>query len=282
MTELGAYVLGLALLGFTPGRSTFSLEQLPQCGTDPKHARCDVAPVCPQTMASCANADTTKPCCAVPRWDKELGMWVRTESRDAGTERLKVVAQALADAAEAEAEGWAEPGGAHDLARAMLSAFGWSTGLREDIQTGRVRGPGGEACLSDMRIKTLRLFADPELRNLPEPELVDAVTGLDYTSQRHCMNAGARAMVESRKVAGWKCTRERKAGRPTLVSMFAIYGTGTYCQTAEAVGAKFITLEKHRALIVGLEQRKYATLLSYRARGTKPIYPAWYVPIPAG
>jgi hypothetical protein len=274
MTELGAYVLGLVLLGFTPGRSPFSLERLPECGTDPKQARCNVAPVCPQTMASCANPETTKPCCAVPKWHKELG-WVRTENRDVGTERLKVVAQALADAAEEEAAGWREPGGARDLSRAMISAFGWSTGFREDIQTGRMRGPGGEACLSDMRIKTLRLFVAPELRDLPEPELVDAVTGLDYASQRQCMGAGARAMVQARRVAGWKCTIK---GRPKLLSAFAIYGTGNYCMTADVVGAKFKTLNEHRDIIVGLEKRKYDTVLSYRYRGDKPVYPAWYKP----
>ena len=270
--DIAAYVHGLLLSGFKPGRSKFSLELLDACEPDPK-VSCSVHPVCPQDMGACADPDgRERPCCAVPRWVDGLG-WVRTETRDAGAERLRVVAQALADAALLEGERWLEPGGSQDLARAMVAAFGYSTGFREDIQTGRLRGPGGEICLSDLRISTLRRFVAEDLRDLPEDELVGLVAGRDYQSLRRCLDAGARAMVESRRVAGWKCDAK---GRPKLLSTFAIYGTGRYCRTAEAVGKNLKTFEEHREIIIGLERKKYLAVLAYRARGEHPIFPDWY------
>ena len=155
MTSLASYILSLALSTFSPGSRIHSLERLPACGLSETSPTCPLEPVCSEASILCA----------APRWEPKMSAWVRAESREAGARRLEVVAQALADAAQHQGASWHQ--GPQDLARAMLAAGGWSTGLREDIQVGRTRGPAGEVCLMDLQIPTRRTLGPYDLSQPP-------------------------------------------------------------------------------------------------------------------
>lgn len=191
-----------------------SLERMPECGTDPRFATCELRPVCEEASILCA----------APRWEESMQAWVRIESREAGARRLEVVATALADAATHAGASWRE--GPIDLARSLLSASAWSTGLREDIQTGRTRGPAGEVCLMDLQPDTLRTAVPWDLAQLERDELLMSVVGLGYPELRRCFDAGAVLMVRARRWAEQNCR-----GWPEDYAFFSVYGTGTSCHT---------------------------------------------------
>lgn len=218
MSDFAAYVLSLALSTFPPGGKVHSLQPMPECGSERTAPACEIKPLCPEERVTC-NA---------PQWVDGLG-WARVETRETGAGRLEIVAEALADSAQFHGAAW--PEGPVDLARAMLSAFGWSTGLREDIQTGRKRGPAGEVCLADMKVATLRTAVPWDLAKLPEPELVARVVGLEYGQLRTCFDAGAVMLTRARRWADRKC-----AGYAKTYAVFAAYGTGSSCNTYNLFG----------------------------------------------
>jgi len=246
MTSLASYVLSLALSTFAPGSKVHSLERLPQCGTSEASPTCPLEPVCEEPTILCA----------APRWEKSLNAWVRVESREAGARRLEVVAQALADAAQHQGAAWQT--GPQDLARAMLAAGGWSTGLREDIQVGRTRGPAGEVCLMDLQIPTLRSLVPWDLSQLPSEELAQKVVGLEYPELRRCFDAGALLLVRARREAERRCK-----GSPMDYATFAIYATGSECSTRRGPKGDW------------LAGPRLASLLKWRQRKAT-IFPDWY------
>lgn len=265
MTPLAAYVLSLA---FTMGLGTkvHSLEALPECGTDAKAPTCELRPVC----------DEATILCAAPRWEPRWepftrqGAWVRVESKEAAARRLEVAAQALADAAEHAGAGWKR--GPQDLARVMLAASAWSTGLREDIQVGRMRGPAGEVCLVDVQIATLRQWLPYDLKDLPEAELLPRVAGRDYPTLRRCFDAGMVGSIRSAREAERRCSKATipnplvKGARVPLPferALFAIYGTGSLCFTP--------------APLDWAEVRRFNTLERFRAQ-QHTVFPDWYRP----
>ena len=246
LSALANYILSLALTAVPPGNKVHSLEVLPACGIDPKAPTCALDPVC----------DEPSILCAAPRYEPALGAWVRIESREAGARRFEVVADALADAAAYAGAGWRD--GPIDLARAMLAASAWSTGLREDIQVGRKRGPAGEVCLMDIQPKVLRTAVPWDLARLPPEELAQKVVGLEYPELRRCFDAGAVLLVRARRFSEQHCR-----DWPADYSIFAAYGTGVRCDTVDLFG-------------------DYARLRarSYRKfRGTRmTVFPDWYHP----
>jgi hypothetical protein len=223
-----------------------SLEPLPACGTDPQAPTCELVPVC----------DTPGILCAPPRFDTTLGAWVRVESRETGARRMEIVAEALADAALYAGASWKD--GAVDLARALLAAGAWSTGLREDIQTGRKRGPAGEVCLMDIQPASLRSAVPWDLAKLPDEELAQKVVGLGYPELRRCFDAGAVLLVRARRWAEQRC-REW----PNDYATFAAYGTGTSCNTLGRFGD-----------YAQLRARSYR---KFRATNMT-VFPSWYQP----
>lgn len=263
MTSLGLYVLSLELATFTPGRKASSVERLPECGEDPKHAECAVAPICPRDMTACGSAPVESSdgpqCCALPRWLDGVG-WVRTESRDVGAKRLELVAQALADAAQHMGAAWQN--GPADLARAMLSAGGWSNGLSEGVQVGRVRGPAGEVCFMDLQIPTLRTLVPWEHSRLPAEELAQTVLGLDYAPVRRCFDAGALLLVRARREAEKRCK-----GYPIDYATFALYATGSDCSTNNGPTKGGDWLAGPRTASLGKWRARKAT-----------YFPDWYRP----
>lgn len=250
MTQLALYVLSLALL-LGPGKKFHALELRPDCGSEASAPTCSLERVC---------ADKKSGLCDPPRWEscfwgwketfkpkkdratgKELpprapichpwreqpGAWVQVESRDAAARRFALIAQAIADSAEAVGGDWAE--GTQDFARAELVASYWSTGLREDIQRGRTRGPGGEVCLMDLKPETLRTNADPELAALPNEAMIAQAVGLGYPELRRCFDAGGRALLQARRGARWLC--HDSAPRGILMGLFSVYHTGGSCDS---------------------------------------------------
>jgi hypothetical protein len=224
------------------------MEPVPECGLDPEKAACELVPVCSQASVLCAP----------PRFNAKIGAWVRVESRETGARRIAVVAEALADAAMYAGAAWRE--GPTDLARALLSASGWSTGLREDIQVGRTRGPAGELCLMDIQPAVLRTAVPWDLANLKDEELASKVVGLEYPELRRCFDAGAVLMVRARRFASSHCS-----DWPDDYSLFAAYGTGTSCHTLDRHG-------DYARLRAGTFRKFRAT------RAT--VFPSWYRPEP--
>ena len=246
LSALSAYILSLALASFPPGTKVHSLEPVPACGTDPDAPTCELVPVC----------DEPGLLCAPPRFDRGLGAWARVESRETGARRFEVVAEALADAALYAGASWKD--GPVDLARAMLSAGAWSTGLREDIQTGRKRGPAGEVCLMDIQPASLRSAVPWDLAKLPDEELAQKVIGLGYPELRRCFDAGAVLLVRARRWAEHHCHEW-----PNDYSIFAAYGTGTSCNTLGRFGD-----------YAQLRARSYR---KFRATNMT-VFPDWYQP----
>lgn len=175
------------------------------------------------------------------------------ETREAGVERLRLVARAQADSAEEFGGRW--PEGARDLVRASVAKFGWSMGYQLRVQTGALRGPGGEVCFADLQLPTLRQFATFETAGKSNDELARLVTGLDYASLRRCMDTGHNALVHVRRVAARRC----KGYQPELAA-FAFYANGRSCYSA---GRQWV------------ERNPYWSLLRFRGR-TETVFPAWY------
>lgn len=246
MTSLAAYILSLALASFPPGTKVHSRERMPECGQDPLSPSCELVPVCSEASVLCAP----------PRWDDELKAWVRVESREAGARRFEVMAQALADAAMYARGSWRE--GPTDLARAMLTAAGWSTGLREDIQVGHTRGPAGEVCLMDLQPAVLRSAVPWDLAQLENEELAQKVVGLEYPELRRCFDAGAVLIVRARRWSEQHCR-----DWPADYSIFAAYGTGVSCSTVNLFGD-----------YARLRARSYRKFRATRMT----VFPDWYHP----
>lgn len=168
--DLRTYILGLLLNHVPPGQTVYSLERMPDCGTDPSVPACELRPVC----------STASVVCAPPRWAPTLGSWVRYESPEAAKARygdavdavLEVGAELLCVGAVWEGEdcvpirwGWDKvakrnTGTLRSLALLSFAVGIPESGLREDVQTGRGRsrrdhrgmvdggegrGPGNEA-----------------------------------------------------------------------------------------------------------------------------------------
>lgn len=277
MSDLASYILSLALL-LGPGKKVHSLELRPDCGSDPKAPTCELKPVCDQPTILCAppqwescfwgwkqtfplkkdektgNMVETKPPVCHP-WRDEPGAWVQIESRDVAAQRFVVISQAIADAAEAVGAEW--PEGTRDFARAELVQSYWSTGLREDIERGRTRGPGGEVCLMDMKPDTLRKNA-PELASLPNEDMIAQVIGLEYPELRRCYEAGGRALLSARRARRWTCPN-----RDPLLATFALYHTGSEC-TSRALGWKWCP-----------ECKRFDSMNHFRAR-KYTLFPDWF------
>jgi hypothetical protein len=240
--------LSLALASFPPGTKMHSLERMPACGTDPNAPTCELAPVC----------DDPSILCAPPHYEPALSAWVRIESRETGARRLEVVSEALADAALYAGASWKD--GPIDLARAMLAASAWSTGLREDIQTGRKRGPAGEVCLMDIQPQSLRSAVPWDLAKLDTDTLIQKVVGLGYPELRRCFDAGAVLLVRARRWAEQHCHEW-----PGDYATFSAYGTGSSCTTLGRFGD-----------YAELRARSYRKFRATRMT----VFPPWYHPSP--
>jgi hypothetical protein len=266
MSTLATLLLSLMLSHGSPGKSTFSAEPVPACGSSADAPSCVLRPVC----------EEPSPLCAKPRWSAARQAWVRAETKEAAARRLAVAAQAIATVAvyltRCTVEGvpvetckpvtW--PEGPVDLAKAMLTMSIWESGLREDIMAGippKGRGPDGEACVMQVMPSVLRKFAvwmpEADRAKATDEELAAQVLGTDDASLRRCYEAGGRVMARMRSVAQHSCKQR------WTYSMWARYGTIGRCDTV--------------GLYDDFAAKREKTFESFR-RVKQPIWPEWFTP----
>ena len=255
MCPLAHAVLALAITHAPPGRSPHSYEAMPQCGTDARHASCEIAPVCDEPI----------PVCAAPRWNRPRKAWVRNETYETGVRRYARIADVIADTAtrlvsckdpsgrvdpECEPTDW--PDSERMLALSALAAALHESGLREDIQFGHPplgRGAAGEACLLQVNDEQAPLHAHwlPEaerariVRNpILRERFARSLLGDSPEALRRCFEIGMRMLVRARTA----CSSGRV---PWEHGMFAMYGTGSRCRLPDVADKRQQTFERLRA-----------------------------------
>lgn len=239
MGSLSQLILALAITHTAPGKSPYSLELLPECGTDPREPSCELVPACTDPS----------PYCKPPRWSPSRKGWVRVEPRSTALRRYAGIADAIADTAQrlmrcnpnderlearCEFSGWT--GSERTLAIAALTVAIHESGLREDIQFGRPpagRGPAGEACLVQIAPEQAPLYASwvpreegEQIARSPErrEKFVQELLGDSPVALRHCFEIGMRMLARSRMA----CASSR---HPWDFGMFSMYGTGVTCNS---------------------------------------------------
>ena len=254
MCPLAQLILALAITQATPGRSLYSYEPLPACGTDPKAPQCEVTRVC----------EEPGPHCAAPRWSKPRSAWVRVESRETAIRRYGRIARAAAVTANrlvtckneagvvdpnCEPENW--PDSERMLALAGLTVALHESGLREDIMNGHPplgRGPAGEVCLVQVAVDQAPLYAswlpaEERKRVSRHPVLRErfakTILGGEQAALERCFEVGMRMLVRSRNA----CASSSKSWEH---GMFAMYGTGARCHLP-ALAVRERTLERLRS-----------------------------------
>lgn len=236
---LAELVLGLALSHGTPGRSPYSFELVPECGTAADAATCDLAPVCAEPA----------PACRPPRYSAARGGWVKMETRAAAVRRFATIARTLADTATrlmacgdgADCEPLAWSGTTRTLALATLTVVLHESGLREDVQFGHPplgRGPAGESCLMQIALDQAPLGAawlGPDRREainrsrVQRERFAQSLLGDTPRALGRCFEVGMRLLARARTSCG-------RAGVPWDFGMFSLYGGGRSCNVP-AIGA---------------------------------------------
>jgi len=253
MTPLVKFIWVLLLLHTKPGGSPYSMETLPECGTDPKAATCEVKP-------KCANKHDFR--CAPPRWSAGRKAWVTVETRDQAAERYREAAYAAVRASvyltrckdelgrvveDCKPVHW--PEGPRSLAMALLGSSIWESGYREDIMTGAPpmgRGSLGEACVMQIMpayIKQYSHWLTPEQRRPAPPpgkteggmtdeKAAQLLLGADRKALTRCYTIGGRMLARARRHARGKCRGS------SIYGMYAIYGTGGRCYIGATAARK--------------------------------------------
>ncbi|MFO0571311.1 MAG: hypothetical protein U0263_37125 [Polyangiaceae bacterium] len=231
-SPLAELALALMLQHGHPGRSPYSAEVVPECGSDPSQASCSLEPPCTDKTAFC------RP----PRWSAPRAGWVKVETRERAAQRFRTMARALSatgarlaacNGETCEPLGW--PGSERSLVLATLTVALHESGLREDVQFGHPplgRGPRGEACLVQValdqgpRVASWLTAAEKE-RALADRDAREAfarsLLGDDPQALGRCFEVGMRLLARSRK----SCSG---AGVPWDYGMFSLYGGGQSCQ----------------------------------------------------
>jgi hypothetical protein len=234
MSSLAELLLALAIRSAPPGRSPYSMEVVPECGTDPSVAACELRPVC----------EHLGPVCAPPRYSKFHSGWVRVESAESAARRYASIASALARTADwlthcdpkksmCPEHTW--PGSTHQLAVSGLTVALHESGLREDVQLGRGplgRGPAGEVCLVQVAVDEVPKYAGwidavqrEELLEHAEPRegFAQSLLGESPSALERCFEVGLRMLIRARAACSM-------ASVPWDHGMFAMYGSGRTCR----------------------------------------------------
>lgn len=218
------------LLQHTPvGNTVFSVERMPECGTDPKAPTCEIVPVC---------QPATAPMCRAPWWSPSHGAWVRYETREGAGQRLEVVAAAVAETAKRlyclddsgrrihgckpVRWGWdgrRNTGTFREFVLTGIAAIIMESGAREDVEMGRGRykkpvdggqgrGPGNEACLFQILPSAVYRFSDLtaaeqiKASNSPKvrEEMLQRLLGDSPEALERCSAIGFKMLAISRNV----------------------------------------------------------------------------------
>jgi hypothetical protein len=239
-TSLAQLVLALAINNGHPGRSPYSYEVVPECGTDPSRATCELKPLC----------EDPTPQCRPPRYSRVRGGWVRVESRPTSIRRFAKIASAVSSSAlrltrcqlpdgtrlkGCETIEW--PGGDRALALAALTVALHESGLREDVMWGHPplgRGPAGEACLMQVALDQAAqhaswLAAEQRERVAKSPrrreEFARDLLGDSPAALGRCFDVGMRLLARARQSCG-------RSGVMWDAGMFSMYGSGRTCRVA--------------------------------------------------
>lgn len=236
-----------------PGGSWHSVEPMPECGTDPLEALCELVPVC----------DEATMLCRPPRWSGTHGAWVRTESPDAALLRYDLAAQTLDEMARFVLciDEWGDKmkgcqplrwgynfkrkqnlGTLEELVGSALGSAVPESGFREDVQTGRGkngrpvdegegRGKGGEVCFAQIIPGMVWAFADwlsdeerEEARSskAKREEIALTLVGAidDPEPLRRCWYVQLRMLAHSRGFCDMQMARWYKAAKVNLPKNF--------------------------------------------------------------
>lgn len=263
LSKTAEFLLSAMLTFSGAGKSPYSMEELPHCGTSPSNPICELKPQCNRP------GDFR---CKKPRWSKHRKVWVQAESRPVAALRLRRAAVALDSSidelltcrtSEGERMAGCRPlswrGTPEFLKLLVLTVSYWESGYREDIMSGagpRGRGMAGEVCLMQVKPHLIRRFSPwmtPPQRNLTDEHLAEMLVGTDIPSLRRCYKTGA-VMVSKQ----WNSTPSQCPGHDRSVATFALYATGSACST---VGNKYGDFAVKRANWLG--RRKYALKHGY-------------------
>jgi hypothetical protein len=240
---LAHLILALAVDQAHPGHSPYSLELVPECGTDAKVATCSLTPSC----------NDPGPQCRPPRWSAQRHGWVKMESRATALRRFAGIAESIATTASELAScktaagdrlagctpvDWA--GDERTLALAALTVALHESGLREDVEFGRPplgRGPAGEACLMqiapDQAPRAASWIGPQERQQIAKSPrqrelFMQTLLGDSQASLGHCFEIGMRMLARARR----SC---EASGQSWEYGMFSMYGGGKSCKV-ERVG----------------------------------------------
>lgn len=271
LSPLAKLLLGLAIAHTPIGGSLYSMQAMPECGTDAENPTCPLVPVCEQDSVMCV----------APRWSVARAAWVRVETKAAAVHRYERIAYALASAARYSIEctddtgsvdlnctrvNWPRP--TADFAKAELTMAIWESGLREDIEGAYPpvgRGTSGEVCLMEVMpvfVPQYAAWLTPKERaaasatNAAREALALTLVGDNVDALRKCFLVGGQMLSRARAHAATSCR-----GYAWSYSMFAIYGTGSKCDTKTNAFGNF----------AAKRQRTYET---FRKIGDSPL-PEW-------
>jgi len=230
LSALAKFFLAFLLSTSSVGKSVYSFEAMPECGTDKEKPTCELKRVC----------ETRSPMCAKPRWSKARGAWVKVETRDTAAKRMERAAYALTRAAvwltrckdgtgsvveDCKKVNWHT--GPRTLGGAALSSSTWESGYREDIMHGYApagRGADGEACVMQVMPQYIKTYADwtpaKPREEMTTEDWAQEILGDDVVSLERCYRVGMRMLVRMHNTARRKCPTS------TIYGMYAMYGNG--------------------------------------------------------
>lgn len=234
MSPLAKYLFMFLINHTGPGKSVYSMELMPECGTDQEMPTCATVPVC----------ISSSPLCSAPRWSAFRGGWVKVETKEEAAKRYLNAAEALADTAvyltrcidesgnvQEDCTPIYWPEGPRSAACAILSSSIWESGYREDIMTGAPpagRGSQGEACLMQVMPQYIAdnasWLSSEQKKGLSQDEVVQMVLGTDKPSLSRCYEVGGRLLSRFRR-ATRTC-----GGHSWVYAMYSGYGTGGRCR----------------------------------------------------
>lgn len=262
MTKLAALLLAFLTSNTAPGRSIYSFEPLPECGTNPKTPTCELRRECDPALGAKVSIDS--PLCAPPRWSQARRSWVRVERRATALRRYQEGTQVLARVAtrilhcvdsslgvseDCVPARWAGRGQSTSLALSGLTAMIFESGGREDVWYSHPPmglGPAGEVCamqiMPEYAVDHARWLPDAEWRALKQLSRKDRIawahanlTGVQ--NMENCFEVGLRALAQARAAC-------RGKGVAWDYGMFSMYGTGNSCNAGQFAMDRSKTFQK--------------------------------------
>ncbi len=269
MIHLGKLIFVLLATQTSPGRSIYSFEPAPDCGTDPSSAECSLERACDEALYREGWSESQRkhfasesPLCIAPRYSKARGGWVRIERRATALARYARIADVLSRTASrlvhchdgggvvdesCVREQW--PGAATTFALSGLTVVIHESGGREDIQEGHPPvgiGSGGEVGLMQLMPEytpALASWLDEDERKTlldAEPSKRIAWARSNLLGQKNLskhIEIGLRALARARR----SCAGKKLDWR---YGMFSMYASGSSCSAGDVANHRVSTYVK--------------------------------------